>query len=475
VENTRLPRFRAVLWAAVGAGVVVRLVLLFGKPLWADEIFTLNLARKSVGEILAALRVDSGPPLHYLLAHALLSPSGPNPVPEDFLVRVLSVVASLLHLPLFFRVTRLLGKPQAGLPAAALFSVFPLTADYAAEGLAYALASLLVLYALDRALALREEPGAALAVLLAVTSAAAVLTHYLALLPLLGLWVLFLDASSDARRALLLSATGTALLLTGWAPVALKQPLASMAWSRGASSHGAARHFFANLVFGSPAPDKALVVLLPLSLIGLATLLFVSRKGPFAVIAGALATGLVFLVVAQALTGSVLLPERAALPFLPYVALLLGAAPVTLSAPVGVAAAAWLLVRLPSLLTHSPGETLASFLLPSVKAGKSVCAVALWGPELDYRFRRAGVFDRVVFFPSVVGSHPGWYQEEEMPAERLRAEAFAAVVPSPKRPSLFVLPRGSRATVALAEPLRRYAARPVLSSPLVDVVELPGR
>jgi hypothetical protein len=466
-------RTKSLLWAAVGAGILVRLALLFVRPLWADEIFTLNLARKSFAGILAALRVDSGPPLHYVLAHLLLAPSGPNPGPEDFLVRALSVAASLLHLPLFFRVTRLLGKPEAGLPAAAFFSVFPLAADYAAEGRAYALASLLVLYSLDRALALREEPRFGTAVLLAVTSAAAVLTHYLALLPLLGLATLFVTSGRGARKGFLVSAAGAALLLAGWAPVALKQPLASMAWSKGGAFRGAARHFFVNLVFGAQVPDPFLIVLLPLSLVVLATLLFVSRSGPFAVVAGALLTGLVLLSVAQALTGAVLLPERSALPFLPFVALLLGAAPAALGVPVGAAAAAWLIVRLPSLAATSPGETLASLLLPKAKEGKLVCAVELWGPELDYRFRRAGVFDRVVFFPQAIARHPGWYHESEVPEAAMRAEAMDLSVSRTRRPSLFVLPRGSRATEALIVALRPYRARLLFSNPLVDVAELP--
>jgi hypothetical protein len=256
--------------------------------------------------------------------------------------------------------------------------------------------------------------------------------------------------------------------------VALKQPLASMAWSKDAAFRGAERHFFVNLVFGAQVPEKALVVLLPASLLLLAVLLFFSRKGPFAVVAGALATGLLLLGAAQAATGLVLLAERSALPFLPYVALLLGAAPVMLSLPVGVAAAAWLFVRLPPLVAASPGESLASLLLPRVRQGARVCAVGLWGPELDYRFRRAGLFDKVVLFPSVVRRHPGWYREEDVPETSLRVEAVELSRPSPRRPSLFVLPRNSRATGALAASLRPYGARVLFTGPLVDVVELPA-
>ena len=54
--------------------VVVFLLALAGawlRPVWHDELYTLALARLPVGELLPALVVDSGPPLHYLLCHFL--------------------------------------------------------------------------------------------------------------------------------------------------------------------------------------------------------------------------------------------------------------------------------------------------------------------------------------------------------------------------------------------------------------------
>jgi len=98
--------------------------------------------------------------------------------------------------------------------------------------------------------------------------------------------------------------------------------------------------------------------------------------------------------------------------------------------------------------------------------------VGFWGPELDYRFRRAGLFRKVVFFPSAVTRHPGWYDEKEAPDASLRAEAMALSEPSAARPSLFVLPRGSRASAALSASLEPNA-RIVFSNPIVDVVERP--
>ncbi|HQR46380.1 MAG TPA: hypothetical protein PK598_10250, partial [Thermoanaerobaculia bacterium] len=78
---------RALLLAAIALGVAARCYLLLERPLWADEIFTLGLARRRVAGIVEALRVDSGPPLHYLLARLVLLPFG-RPGPLEVLLRV---------------------------------------------------------------------------------------------------------------------------------------------------------------------------------------------------------------------------------------------------------------------------------------------------------------------------------------------------------------------------------------------------
>ena len=150
-------RLRLAFLGALLAGTAARLALAFGRPLWADEVFTLELARRPLPALLAALRLDSGPPLHYLAAKVLLLPF-PEPGPADVLVRFLSVAASLLHVPLLLRIGRRAGAPNAGLVAASLFLVLPLAAISAAEGRGYALASLLALASFERLLALDGAP-----------------------------------------------------------------------------------------------------------------------------------------------------------------------------------------------------------------------------------------------------------------------------------------------------------------------------
>lgn len=459
---------RGLAWTAIAAGIAARVFTLVVRPLWADEIFTLTLARKSIPEILAALRVDSGPPLHYLAAHLLLAPFGPLPGRADILVRVLSLVASLLHLPLLAVVARRLGRPALGLPAAALFAIFPLAVAYAAEGRAYALASLFVLLALERALALGEAPRLGVGAGLSFAAAGAILTHYLAVFPVAALAILAWDARPRSRRALVFSGLGAAAIAAVWIPVAIAQPRASMAWSGGAGFSGALRDFPANLAFGAPAGGGAMTTFGAAGALLLAALLARAWRGVLSPVARVLGISLALLAAGQFAAGSLVLPERTALVFLPLAALLLAEAPPAVPALAGTLSAALLALWLPRAAEPSPGELLARLLEAPARAGRLVLAAGYWGPDLDYRLARAGAPGRVVLFPSAVAAHPGWYREEEITAETLGTEA-EALLASPSRPAIFVFPRGSRASAALAS--RLGPAHRLFSSPLVDVVE----
>jgi uncharacterized membrane protein len=456
--------------AAGAAGAATRAYAVFARPLWADEIFTLTLARKSVPEILAALRADSGPPLHYLLSHVLLLPF-PSPGAGDSIVRLFSLAASLLHLPILILLGRRLGRAEAGLFAAALYALFPLAILYGVEGRGYAIASLLALLAFERALALRERPRFGTGAALALCAAGAVLTHYLAVFPVAALAFLAIDARPAARRALTFAGLAAAVLAVPWVPVALHQPSASMAWARVPDFADTLRDFPANLAFGvEPFGPLGL----PLAILGgalVVALLLRERRGVLSPVAAVLAGSLALLALAQLATGAVVLPGRTAVVFLPFVALLLASAPAGVPLAAGTLAAAFLARALPHIAAPSPGETLAQFLEAPARAGKTIAAVGYWGPELDYRLARAGAPGRVVLFPSSVAAHPGWYREEEITGDRLSADADAALASSPS-PTIFVLPRGSRASAALAA--RLGAARRLLASPIVDVVEIPS-
>ena len=465
------PVRRLLLAGAILIGVAVRLAFLVEKPLWSDEIFTLTLARLPAAGIVEALRLDSGPPLHYFLAHLVLLPFGPAPGATDVGVRILSLLASLLHLPLLVLVARRLGRPDAGLGAAALYALFPIAADYATEGRAYTIASLLVLAAFERALALVERPTAGRAVALAFASGGAVLFHYLAVFPVAALAALLPSASGRARTLLPAAGAGGVLLFLPWLPVALRQPSASMAWSREAPFATGPLHFPVNLGFGISPPAGGLAVLVPLSLLLLGAALFAAWRGAFRPVALVVLAGVFLLLLAHLAVRSVLLPERPAVLFLPFVALLLANAPGPVPPLSAAASLAGLALALRGAADDSPGKVLADLLRPLVAEGRSVCAVGLWGPELDYRLARAGLPGHVILFPSDVARHPGWYHEETVGRARLLVEA-RALAASPSRPGLFVLPAGSSAAAALRVAVEPLRPRPLARSAIVDVLEV---
>ncbi|HYN41473.1 MAG TPA: glycosyltransferase family 39 protein [Thermoanaerobaculia bacterium] len=428
------------------AGAAARLVLAFLRPIWADEIFTLTVARKPLPDLIAALRLDSGPPLHYLVSKLILMPFS-VPGPADVAVRLLSVVASLLHVPLLLRIGRRCGAPSTGLVAAGLFLVFPLAAASGAEGRGYALASLLVLAAFERLLALEEAPRVKTAALAGLFGGAAVLTHYLALLPVAGM-LLAAIVRGRARRLALLASGLAAVLAASWLPVALGQPRASMAWAEGQPLGERALQFAANLGLGLPVELGPARLLGPLALVVLGTSFLGRRVRARVPAAVPLLAALALLGPLLLYSRSALLPDRTALVLLPFVALVLAEARSLVPAVAGPAAAAVLAASLPGWLRPTPAAELASTLAPQVRAGARVVAADLWGPELDYRLAREGMPGRVTSYPSVVALHPGWYEESEMSKERLEAEAGAVIRGVDER-TFFVFSPSTRAGRAL--------------------------
>lgn len=439
-------RLRLLFVSALLAGVAARFVLAFLRPLWADEIFTLTLARRSLPDLLAALRLDSGPPLHYLASKILLLPFGP-PGPFDVVVRLLSVGASLLHVPLLIRIGRRGSVPRAGVVAAVLFLVFPLAATSGAEGRGYALASLLALATFERLLALEESPRARTAALAGLCGGLAVLTHYLAVLPVAGMLLAALVRGRSRRQAFLAAGLAAALGVA-WLPVALGQPRGSMAWAEAQPLGERAMQVAANLVLGLPAEPATARLLGPLALVLLVVAIFWRRARARVPAAVPLLAGLVLLAPLLVFNHAALLADRTALVFLPLVALVLAEARPVVPLAAGPAAAVVLAASIPGWLQPTAAGELAATLAPQVRAGARVVAADLWGPELEYRLAREGLPGRVTLYPSVIALHPGWYEESEVSGERLGSEAGTIVGAAAGR-TFFVLSPATRAGMAL--------------------------
>ncbi|HXH91418.1 MAG TPA: hypothetical protein VNN25_07555 [Thermoanaerobaculia bacterium] len=120
--------------------LALRVPLLFYREPFFDELFTRWIAGKSFAGILAALRLDSGPPLYYFVVHAMGDPS-------VVATRVLSLICAAVSVVVILRATR-------WAPAAAmLIAVFPPAVLFAVDARAYALCAMFVtiaVLAIDR-------------------------------------------------------------------------------------------------------------------------------------------------------------------------------------------------------------------------------------------------------------------------------------------------------------------------------------
>lgn len=188
--------------ALLAAFLLVRLFFLVVREPFFDELFTLWMAAKPLGEILPALRLDSGPPLYYLIARF-----------DDLgALRLLSLAfatAGFVALLLW----RSLGPIR--LVAAALLAVYPPAVIYAADARAYALCGALIGVAV--LLVDAKRPFAAAAALVV-----AAYGHFLAVLflPILLL---------RGRRGVAAFAAACVAFVPG-ALLALSQPKEALAW-----------------------------------------------------------------------------------------------------------------------------------------------------------------------------------------------------------------------------------------------------
>ncbi len=190
---------------------VPRLVLLFVRQPFFDELFTRWISGHAFAGILQALHYDSGPPLYYFLIHVL----GDPPI---LVIRAISLLFSTIPLVALIASRRL--------TAAALLAVFPPAVLLAVDARAYALCAMFValgIFALDR-----ERPFTA-----ALLFVAAAYSHYygalfFVLLPVAGYRLPGNRPPATGRYLRAFLFAGILFAPGFW--LALHQPRASMAW-----------------------------------------------------------------------------------------------------------------------------------------------------------------------------------------------------------------------------------------------------
>ena len=235
--------------APLGIGLLIAVSVLLrtrqlGVGFWIDEGLSVGIADRPLTDIPGVLRQDGSPPLYYLLLNIWLHVAGRS----EESVHALSVVFSVLCVPVaFWAGWSLFGRRTAWI-AALLAAVNPFLTQYAQEGRMYALLVLLGLISLtwwlhaftSDADAVRRGP----AIGFAVAFAAMLYTHNWALFfgAATGVaWLVLLGrARGDERGRLLrtglLAYGGVVVLYAPWIPNTLYQAAHTGApWSKAPS------------------------------------------------------------------------------------------------------------------------------------------------------------------------------------------------------------------------------------------------
>jgi len=471
-----------VLGIVAGAAVGVRAAGALLRPPWHDEYFTAWAAALPLGDLIAALRLDSGPPLPYLLAK-LVAALGPSPLAA---ARLVSVLAGTLAVLVAARAAGRVAGAAAGAWCAALLALHPLAVAWSSEGRGYALLLLAAALAWERLEALRETGRGALGLALAV--ALGCWSHALGLVLAGATAVASLTLPRRGRQAALLGVGMGLASHLPWLPVAIAQPASATAWMAGAWLEMAPLErvlapvrllppvapFAAHLDLPSaPALAQALAAALCIWLliaVGRAQRAGASSPLPAAVLTAVPAIGLGVLAWAGA---PYLFPGRSeALYLAPFVGLLAAGAARSrahriggvllvagAAASTGVALVAW------GEAPPSDESLVAAAIRQHLQDGGTVVIGGYWRLGVSFHLgREAGRYE-LVNVPASAAAHPGWYEDARDHGATLEVDELAARLTTPavagRRVAIIVTP-GTVTAPQLTALARRLELRQVL-------------
>ncbi len=126
------------LLAILTLAVVLRVIALTTREIQYDDAFSVFLAQRPLGDIIAGTAADTMPPLYYFLLHFWMAAFGSGLA----VLRLLSVLLSLLALLVFFDLGRRMFGIEAGLWIALLIAISPIQIYHAQDMRMYALLEL---------------------------------------------------------------------------------------------------------------------------------------------------------------------------------------------------------------------------------------------------------------------------------------------------------------------------------------------
>ncbi|MCU0308887.1 MAG: glycosyltransferase family 39 protein [Chloroflexi bacterium] len=433
------------------AGLALRAAAAWVRPPWHDEYFTAWASRLSWGDLMAALRLDSGPPLLYVLTRAV-SALG---VPPLAAARSLAVLAGVLAVVLTVLAARRMWGDGAAWVAGLLLACHPLAVHWGSEGRAYGLLLAAAAWAWERVSRLAGDGRGARGLGLAIALACWVHSLGVILAGAMGACCLLLPR--HARRAGLLAAAGGLASHLPWVPIMVAQPPAAIAWMASIweslaipSSRllAVVRYLPGTAAFGGvidlPSPPLAVELAGAVAVVALLALAW--RGAPHV---GVLAAGFALPVVGFWLLASagvpVFYPGRTQVVFLLPFLLLLAAPPARAARAIGLGlAAAGLALSALALVAWAGSPPSAEMRLAQavqhrLPGGGQVVVGGVWRLGVGYHLQHGGDEFDLMSYPASAAAHPGWYVpgidhpaagELEALATRL-ATRPAAVIVSP--------------------------------------------
>jgi hypothetical protein len=217
------------IWLAVGgltlAALLLRLLEIH-QSLLGDEVYTYqDVVGHSLRSVITTVHTggENSPPLFFLLAWATAKLGDPS-----VWLRLPSVIAGALTVPLVFAVgARTVGR-RAGVVAAAIVAVAPFTVFYGIEARPYATMTCFVALSTVALLRALEDGSRRWWTVYALAAAAAAYTHYTAVfvLAVQAAWSLW--RAGEARRTALVANALVALLYVPWLPELRGKALATI-------------------------------------------------------------------------------------------------------------------------------------------------------------------------------------------------------------------------------------------------------
>jgi Dolichyl-phosphate-mannose-protein mannosyltransferase len=206
-----LPAVVLILLTAVG--IALRLAVV-DEAILADELSTYwIISTNGLGGVVSTVNTDAEitPPLFFVASWLATQV---DLTPE--LARVPSLVAGAASIPVIYMVgLRTVGRP-AGLVAAAITALSPFMIYYSAEARGYALMMLMLMLSTLAMLVAVDTRRARWWVVYAVSSCAAVYTHYTCVFALAAQFLWLLWAHPEARKPALIANIGAAVAFLPW-------------------------------------------------------------------------------------------------------------------------------------------------------------------------------------------------------------------------------------------------------------------